>query len=307
MPDQNPLLFVIHGPTASGKTSLAVALAKSLNTEVLSSDSRQFYREMSIGTAKPDEEEMAGVKHHFIDSLSVDDEYSAGDFERDALHLLDKLFQKNDVMIMVGGSGLYADAVTKGFDELPSDPEIREQLIRELEDKGIEVLQAELQKRDPEHFKNSDIQNPQRLVRALEVCRISQKPYSSFRSGEPKDRSFDILEVALHRPRKELYERIEVRVDQMMHAGLEAEAQALFSKKELPALNTVGYKELFDYFEGRHSKERAIELIKRNTRRFAKRQMTWFRKNESIHWIDAEPQAQALNKCLELISNQRSE
>lgn len=306
MPAGEPLLFVVHGPTASGKTNLAVALAKAIDTVIISSDSRQFYREMSIGTAKPDEEEMAGVKHHFIDSLSVDDEYSAGDFEREALSLLTELFKEHEIIIMVGGSGLYADAVIRGFDALPSDKGIREELIRELDEKGIESLQKELKKRDPEHYKNTDIQNPQRLIRALEVSRISQKPYSSFRSGEPKERDFEILEIALNRPREKLYQRIEERVDQMMKTGLEAEARALLTKKGLPALNTVGYKELFDYFEGRHSKERAIELIKRNTRRFAKRQMTWFRKNKKIHWVAAAPESEALKNCLDLISKHRA-
>lgn len=307
MPSEKPLLVVLHGPTAVGKTALAVELAKAYGTEVISSDSRQFYREMSIGTAKVTSEEMQGVPHHFVDFLSVKEEFNAGSFENEAIKLLNELFQEHAVVVMAGGSGLYAEAVLRGLDDLPGDESIRQELIKRLESEGLESLQNELKEKDPEYFENVDEQNPHRVIRALEVINASGKKYSELRRGKAKERSFDFVEIALTRPREVLYDRINRRVDKMMEAGLLDEVRSLYELRHLQALNTVGYKEFFSFLGDEFSLEEAIELVKRNTRRFAKRQMTWLRKFDSMYWIDMDKEKSALDRCKSIIEQKLQE
>ncbi|MGB7842317.1 MAG: tRNA (adenosine(37)-N6)-dimethylallyltransferase MiaA [Salinimicrobium sp.] len=281
------ILIVIVGPTAIGKTSLSLALAEHFSTEIISADSRQFFKEMSIGTAAPTSEELAVAPHHFIHHKSIEDDYSVGDFEREALERLEQLFQKHEKVVMVGGSGLYVDAVTKGLDKFPEvDASVREQLNKELQENGIENLQLQLQQLDPEYYSEVDINNPHRLIRALEICVGTGKSYSSFRKNKKAERPFKTIEIGLTAEREIVYDRINRRVDLMMEAGLLEEAKLLYPKKGLNALNTVGYKELFRYFDGEWSLERATSEIKKNSRRFAKRQFTWFRKHENITWFD---------------------
>ena len=279
-------LICITGPTASGKTALSIELARHFNTEIISSDSRQFYKEMSIGTAVPSPEELAAAPHHFIQHKSIFDEYSVGDFEEDFLSLSGKLFQEHDVLIMVGGSGLYIDAAVKGLDDLPGkNPVIRGELEQQIREKGLEVLREELKKRDEDFYHIIDLDNPHRLIRAIEILRQSPgKTMKELRSNKKK-RSFDTIMIALDWERQKLYDRIKKRVDIMMKKGLEKEAEKLYPYKELNALNTVGYKELFAYFDGKYTKDFAVSEIKKNTRRFAKRQLTWFRKNKEINWF----------------------
>lgn len=282
-----PLLICVVGPTAIGKTGKAIEIASALSTEILSADSRQFFREMKIGTAVPSQEELDAVPHHFIQFRSIFDEYSVGDFERDALVFLEEKFRTNPVMVMVGGSGLYVDAVVKGLDNFPDiDPDIRKKLNRELEEKGIEHLQRELQKSDPDYFSIVDKQNPHRLIRALEVYRGSGKTYSSFLNQPVQERNFNTIYIGLTADRQVIYDRINLRVDLMVKEGLIEEAENLYRHKDENALQTVGYRELFDFFDGKLTKEEAIQEIKKNTRRFAKRQLTWYRKNPDIQWFD---------------------
>jgi tRNA dimethylallyltransferase len=274
-------LIVVAGPTASGKTGLGIRLAKHFGTVILSADSRQFYQEMSIGTAKPTPEELAAVPHHFVNSLSVHDEYSVGDYEREAIALLDRLFREKDVVLMVGGSGLFIRAVLQGIDEFPDVPlSVREAIQEELKEEGMGHLQAELQKKDPYYYQRMDIHNPHRLIRALSVIRVSGQPFSAFLGKGRPQRGFRPIIINLAWERPELYDRINCRVDLMMAAGQEAEARSLYPLRHLNSLQTVGYQELFDYFEGKTDLADAVELIKRNSRRYAKRQMTWFRKVE---------------------------
>lgn len=287
MSENKPLLISVVGATAIGKTALAISLAKSFNTEIISADSRQFYKEMSIGTAVPSPEELAAVPHHFIQSRSILEDYSVGDFERDALKTLDKLFEKHAKVIMVGGSGLYVDAVVKGLDKFPEVPaNIRGELNLELKENGMEYLQKELENVDPEYYKKVDIYNPHRLIRALEIYRTSNKPYSKFLNQEPADRSFDTLFIGLEADRQIIYDRINFRVDQMFDNGLMKEVKELLHQKEKNALQTVGYRELFQHFNDDLTEMEAREEIKKNTRRFAKRQRTWFKKNKEINWFD---------------------
>lgn len=282
-------LLVIVGPTAVGKTTLAVSLAKRLNTEIISADSRQLYQELSIGTAKPTEEEMQNIPHHFINSHSITDTYSVGDYERDCLKLLDDLFLQQNVVILVGGSGLFVRALLEGLDEFPEvPPQIREDLIHEFQSKGITFLQEKITELDPEYAKAVDLQNHQRLIRALEVCLASGKPYSSFRTASKKQRSFNTIKVGLELDRPILYDRINTRVDNMIKQGLIEEARSVLEYKGHNALQTVGYQELFDHFAGKTSEVEAIELIKRNSRRFAKRQLTWFKKDEETKWFNPQ-------------------
>jgi tRNA dimethylallyltransferase len=292
---KKPLLICVVGPTAIGKTALAIKLAKAFSTEIISADSRQFYKEMSVGTAVPSESELASAKHHFIQNKSIFEDYSVGDFEREALLLLKNIFEKHSVAIMVGGSGLYVNAVVNGLDTFPEVPsEIREQLNDELKEKGIEILQNELKKVDPSYFEKVDIHNPHRLIRALEIYRATGKAYSSFLKKETTNRNFETIFIGLNAERETIYERINLRVDKMIEAGLIDEANSLSLHKEKNALQTVGYRELFEYFDGKFSKEEAISEIKKNTRRFAKRQNTWFKKNEAIHWFDFETEASVI-------------
>lgn len=290
MSDKKFLILVV-GPTAVGKTDLCLNLAKKFKTEIVSCDSRQFYREMNLGTAKPTQFELATVRHHLINSLSIEEEYDVRKFEQDALQILDQLFKKSKVAIMTGGSGLFADAIVDGLDEIPDvDAEIRKSLISELETKGLEWLQIEVKKVDPEYFEAVDRQNPQRLMRALEVYRGTGLKFSSFRIKKKASRPFQVIKIGLERDRNELYQRIDRRMDQMIAAGLFDEADALFGKRHLNALQTVGYSEIFGYLEGKYDQVEAIRLLKRNSRRYAKRQLTWFRRDSQIRWFQPDQQ-----------------
>lgn len=282
-----PLLICIVGPTAIGKTALSIKIAQAFSSEIISADSRQFYKEMTIGTAVPTSEELVAAPHHFIQDRSIFEDYSVGDFERDALKKLDDLFQKNNTVVMVGGSGLYVDAVTKGLDTFPEIPsEVRETLNKRFESEGIEVLQKLLKEIDPEYYKKVDLQNQHRIIRALEVYESTGQAYSTFLNKEKPARKFDTLYIGLTADREIIYNRINLRVDIMMLEGLLDEAKNLYPNKSLNALQTVGYRELFRYFDGDFTKEFAVEEIKKNTRRFAKRQGTWFRKNSKIKWFE---------------------
>jgi len=279
-------LIVIAGPTAVGKTDTAIELARHYDTVVISADSRQFYREMAIGTAKPNAGELAAAKHYFIDSHSITEDFTVGDYEKQALALLDELFKTHDKVILAGGSGLYIRAVCEGFDELPdADPAIRERLNQELSEKGITFLQEKLKVADPEYYQQVDLNNPQRIIRALQVFESTGKPFSSFRKATVNKRPFNIVKFCVDLPREVLYERINRRVDIMVEQGLVEEVRSLLPYRQLNALNTVGYSELFDYFDGKTDLETAISLIKQNTRNFAKRQLTWFRKDKEMHWV----------------------
>lgn len=279
-------LIVVIGPTAIGKTALGIRLAHAFDCEIISCDSRQFFKEMTIGTAVPEADELAMAQHHFIHNKSIFDDYSVGDFEKEALSMLETLYARRDYAIMVGGSGLYVDAVLKGFDEFPEiDASVREKLTEDFENSGIAFLQRELQKRDPDYFGTVDRNNPQRLMRALEVCIGTGKPYSSFRKQKNNTRNFTPIVIGLDAPREIIYERINLRVDAMVSEGLVEEARELYPHRERNALQTVGYRELFDHFDGNTTLEFAIGEIKKNTRRFAKRQLTWFRRNEQAVWF----------------------
>lgn len=279
-------LIVIAGPTASGKTAYSIKLAKALNTVILSADSRQFYKEMHIGTAAPTEDELAQVKHFFVHHISIEDKYDVADYERDALQLLDELFKTHDVVVMTGGSGLFIDAVCNGIDEMPDiQPEIRQKVEKLLQESGLISLQDEVQRLDPEYFAIVDQQNPRRLQRALEICYQTGQTFTSFRQRKPAKRDFDINKYALLWNRQVLIERIDKRVDLMMEQGLLEEARSLYPKRHLNALNTVGYKELFAYFDRQSTLEEAVELIKIHTRQYAKRQMTWLRRDKEYQWI----------------------
>ena len=280
-------LISIVGPTAIGKTSLSIDIAKHFNTEIISSDSRQFYKEMTLGTAVPNKNELDQVPHHFIQNRSVFDDYNVGQFEKDAMQKLDELFSEHQTVVMVGGSGLYVDAVLKGLDNFPEiNQNIREALKLQLENEGIESLQKQLEIVDPETFEKIDIDNHQRVIRALEISVGTGKPYASFLTDKASKRNFIPIKIGLNAEREIVYHRINQRVDQMITDGLINEAKTLFEYKNLNALQTVGYKELFRYFEGEYDLKVAIEEIKKNTRRFAKRQGTWFRRDNSIKWFD---------------------
>tara|TARA_A100000171_G_C2140025_1_gene154325 strand:- start:5079 stop:5996 length:918 start_codon:yes stop_codon:yes gene_type:complete len=282
-----PLLICVVGPTAIGKTALGIALARHFSTEIISADSRQFFKEMTIGTAVPSAEELAAVPHHFIQDRSIFDAYNVGDFEKEALDTLKVLFKQNDVVVLVGGSGLYVDAVVKGLDTFPNVPEtIRQQLNKEFEERGLHALQQELKTQDPTYFKTVDIDNHHRVIRALEIIRGTGNPFSSYLNQGAAQRNFNTIYIGLTAERPLVYERINLRVDLMMENGLLEEAKTLYPNKDLNALQTVGYRELFQYFDGTISKEEAISEIKKNTRRFAKRQGTWFRKNKAIEWFN---------------------
>jgi len=280
-----PLLVVITGPTAVGKTTLAIKVAQHFGTEIISADSRQFFREMSIGTAVPTSTELKAAPHHFIGHLSVNDAYDVSRYEADAINLLEKLFQKHPVIIMTGGSGLYINAVCEGFDAMPDpDPVIRNELQRKLDAEGIEALQLQLKQLDPPMFGIIDKMNPSRLLRAIEVCLLTGKPCSSLRRGEKKERPFRFLKIALNRERSELFRRISIRTDEMIAHGLVEEVRNLRDYKHLNALKTVGYQEIFSFLDGMITLEQAVTDIKTNTRRYAKRQLTWFKKDQAFHW-----------------------
>ncbi|HKO77223.1 MAG TPA: tRNA (adenosine(37)-N6)-dimethylallyltransferase MiaA [Flavobacterium sp.] len=286
-------LITIVGPTAIGKTALSIDLANHYNCEIVSCDSRQFFKEMTIGTAVPNPEELASATHHFIQNKSIFDNYNVGDFEKEALIKIEELFQNNDYVVLVGGSGLYVDAILKGFDEFPAiDSSIRENVNLNYENLGIEYLQQQLEKLDPIYFQKitsenpQTLQNPQRMMRFVEVCLGTNKPYSSFLNQKKNNRNFTPIIIGLEAERSVIYERINQRVDIMLNQGLLSEAQALYEHKELNALQTVGYRELFNYFDGEFTLPFAIEEIKKNTRRFSKRQLTWFKRKENTEWFD---------------------
>lgn len=288
-------LISIVGPTAIGKTALSIKLARAFDTEILSADSRQFFREMSIGTAAPSKKELTAATHHFIHHKSIEEDYSVGDFEKEALAKTEELFRKHKLLILVGGSGLYVKSLLEGLDDFPEvDPGIRMKLNEQFEESGLEALKKQLQSLDPEYFKKMDSDNPHRVIRALEICLGTGKAFSSFLNRPKTQRPFKSISIGLTAPREEIYERINLRVDIMMDEGLLEEAQHLYSKRSLNALNTVGYKELFSFFEGRLNLEEAVEEIKKNTRRFAKRQLTWFRKDKNIKWFDYKTPAEEI-------------
>ena len=284
--NQNTLITIV-GPTAIGKTALSIQLANAFNASIISCDSRQFFKEMTIGTAVPNPKELAAAKHYFIQNRSVFDSYNVGEFERDTLEKLEVLFKENPIQIMVGGSGLYVDAVLNGLDYFPEvAPEIREALLLKLEKEGIEVLQKQLKELDVETYKLIAIDNPHRIMRALEVCIGSGIPYSTFKNKPKKPRNFKSIKIGLNADREIIYNRINQRVDAMIDNGLIEEAKTLHAHKELNALQTVGYRELFSFFDGNFTKEFAISEIKKNSRRFAKRQLTWFKRDKNILWFD---------------------
>lgn len=293
-------LIVIVGPTAIGKTSLAIRLAQLYQTEIISADSRQFFKELNIGTAKPSKDELSAAKHHFIDSHSIDTLFSTGDFEVEALALLDQLYTEHDILILVGGSGLYIDSVCKGLDQLPEiDLNIRAQLNQRFADEGITTIQEQLQTVDPEYYAKVDQSNPQRMIRGLEVFLSTGQKLSSFLTGNKKERRFNILKIGLDTNRGLLYERINSRVDAMMATGLLDEVKDLMNFRHYNALNTVGYSELFNYLDEKTDLASAIAMIKQNTRRFAKRQLTWFRRDESTAWFEPNH----VNKIVDYIEN----
>jgi len=280
------LLIVLLGPTGVGKTEVSIDLALHFGSEIISADSRQFFLEMKTGTAVPSEHQLKTVKHHFIGFLSVKDYYSASLYERDVLKILPEIFERNRIIFMTGGSGMYIDAVCNGIDDIPDvDPVVRQKYLNKYKEEGIESLRVSLKLLDPGYYAKADLRNQKRIIRALEICETTGLPYSSFLTNRKRERDFEILKIGIERPREELYHRIDLRVENMVDQGLEEEAKGLYALRHLNALNSVGYKEFFDFFEGKISHEKAIELIKRNTRRFAKRQMTWWGKDKEIHWF----------------------
>ena len=296
---KNNYLVVIAGPTAVGKTKLSITLAEKSGSEIISADSRQLFKEMVIGTAIPAPEELKKVRHHFIHTLSIHDKYNASKYEADVINLLEKLFTKNNLQILTGGSGLYIDAVCKGIDNFPdTDPELREDLLKRLEGEGIESLGKELKLLDPVSYAKTDLKNPKRIQKALEISLMTGKPYSSFLSGVKKERPFHIIKIGINMERKELYNRINERTLRMMEDGLEAEARSLYPLKHVNALNTVGYKELFLFFDGKLSRDEAIEKIQANTRKYARKQITWLRKNNEYTWFHPSEVEEIMNFIL---------
>jgi tRNA dimethylallyltransferase len=283
------IMIVLLGPTGVGKTEVSIDLALHFGCEIISADSRQFYREMKIGTAVPDNRHLEAVKHHMINFLSVKDYYSSSMFERDVLGILPGIFSRNNKAILTGGSGMYIDAVCNGIDNIPDvDPAIRDKYLKKYKEEGIESLRVDLKLLDPVHYEKVDLRNYKRIIRALEICETAGRPYSSFLTKLKRERNFGILKIGLERSRDELNARINSRVDKMVEEGLEEEARSLFDLRQLNSLATVGYRELFDYFEGKIMREEAVRLIKRNTRRFAKRQMTWWSRDKEIVWFRPE-------------------
>ena len=293
------LLIIIAGPTAVGKTKLAIQLAKDFQSSIFSCDSRQFYKELNIGTAKPSKDELKEVNHFFINNKSIRDYYSAGDYEKDIITKLNQYFKTNKIAFLVGGSGMYIDAVCKGLDQLPKNNKIRNQLNQQFLDRGINSIQKQLQNLDPEHYYKMDINNPQRIIRALEVCILTGKPYSSFLLNTSKKRDFDYLKFLLHLEKEQLQSNINSRVNRMIKDGLIEEAKNLSDFKNLNALKTVGYKELYEYFNGSLDINSAIEKIKINTKKYSKRQMTWFKKDSDYEWVENSSHS----KSVHIISN----
>ncbi len=295
-------LVVVVGPTAVGKTATAIFLANHFGTEIISADSRQFYKEMNIGTAKPDDMELAAAKHHFINSHSIQEEYSAGDFERDALLSLDNIFQEHDVAIMVGGSGLFVKAVCEGLDNLPKAPEgVRDRLNKDFEELGLEYLKDRLKIIDPSFYAAADIDNPQRVIRALEVYEATGMPMSYYQKNNVANRPFDIITIGLNMDREKLYDRINLRVDKMIENGLVAEVESLVAYRQKPAMLTVGYSEIFDYLDKHITLDEAIDKVKQNSRRYAKRQITWFKKYGNTTWFEPTQQQEIKDFILQRI------
>jgi tRNA dimethylallyltransferase len=285
----NKFLIVLLGPTGVGKSDISLDLALHYNCEIISADSRQFYSEMRIGTAVPDENQLNRVRHHFVRSVSVEDYYSSSLFEKEVLKLLQILFSSNNIAIMCGGSGMYLDAVCNGTDDIPDvDPAVRDKYITLYKKEGINGLRIALRLLDPEHYLKVDLRNYKRIIRALEICETTGRPYSSFLTKKKRERDFMVIKIGLMRTRTDLYSRINSRVDEMIRIGLEDEVRQLIRYRHLNALNSVGYKEFFDFFDGTISRYKAIELIKRNSRRYAKRQMTWWARDKEIKWFDPE-------------------
>jgi tRNA dimethylallyltransferase len=291
-------LIVLLGPTGVGKTDVSITIASNFKCEIISADSRQFFREMKIGTAVPDDLQLQTINHHFVRFLSIEDYYSSSLFERDVLELLPKLFSVNNICLMSGGSCMYIDSVCNGFDDIPDvDPAVRQKYIDIYREEGIEGLRIALKILDPEHYAKVDLKNYKRIIRALEICETAGIPYSSFLKKRKKERDFKILKIGLERSREDLYDRINSRVDEMIGKGLEEEARILHESRNLNALNCVGYKEYFDVFDGKISKEKAVELIKRNSRRYAKRQLTWWGKDKEIKWFNADNVREIIEYC----------
>jgi tRNA dimethylallyltransferase len=285
----NNFLIVLLGPTGVGKTDISIYLAERFDCEIISADSRQFFREMKIGTAVPSDYQINKIKHHFIRFISISDYYSASIFERDVLEFLPRLFVRNNIVLMTGGSGLYIDAVCNGYDDIPDvDPVARNKYISMFNEKGTDALRETLRLLDPEHYAKVDLNNHKRIMRALEICETTGRPYSSFLKKQKRERDFKIIKIGLERDRDELYKRINLRVDEMVRMGLEDEARQLYKFRQLNALNSVGYREFFDFFDGNITREKAIELIKRNSRRYAKRQLTWWGKDKEIRWFNPD-------------------
>ena len=296
MSDKKKTLVVLLGPTGVGKTDISLQLAEYLACPIISSDSRQLYRELKIGTAAPDNAQLNRVPHYFIGTHSIHDEYSAGQYELDVMNLLEELFQKHDVLMLVGGSMMYIDAVCNGMDDIPTvDSATREFWISEYTQKGLAFIQNELLRLDPKHYAEVDLQNHKRVLHALEICTIMGKPFSDIRTGERKQRPFEIVKIGLNRQRQELYDRINIRVDQMINDGLLEEARPFYEHRHLNTLNTVGYKELYEYMSGAWSLDFAIQMIKQDSRRYAKRQMTWFNRDKDIFWFHPDDNELILN------------
>ena len=286
-------LIVVVGPTASGKTDLSIALARHYNAPIISTDSRQVYKGLAIGTAYPTDEQLQAVEHHFIAELELTEDFNCGQYEQQALERLDTLFETHDTVVAVGGSGLYVRALCEGMDNLPqADAALRDSLKERLQTEGVEALAEQLKELDPEYYNIVDRQNPARVMRALEVCLSSGCKYSELRSGERKERDFQIVKIGVTMPREQLYDRVNRRVDMMIAAGLEAEARAVLPYRHCNSLRTVGYSEMFDYFDGVTTLEQAVELIKRNTRHYAKRQLTWFRRDAEVQWFNPSDREQ---------------
>jgi len=299
----NKKIIIVQGPTASGKTALSIALAKHFNTEIISGDSRQFYQEMIIGTARPNIEELSMVKHHFISTHSIHNEFNTADFSREARVLCEKLFESKDQVILVGGSGMYIDALTFGLDEITADESIRQALNQIYENQGLDVLVNELQEKDPEFCISADLKNPVRVIRALEVIRITNQPYSSQRKGFKNDLPYDIVRFSIAWKRKDLYDRINLRVDEMIANGLVNEVIGLEEFQSLSPLKTLGYSEIFDVINNKCSLETAIEKIKQHSRNYAKRQMTWLRRYSSVHYLDPYSNVQLFSQAIDKLSN----
>lgn len=297
--NSKPTLIVLIGPTGVGKTELSLRLAEYFHTCIVSCDSRQLYADLKIGTAAPTEPQLARVPHHFIGTLQLTDYYSAAQYESEAIDLLNRLFETHSTVILTGGSMMYVDAICKGIDDIPTvDAETRQLMLQKYEQEGLEHLCAELKLLDPEYYKIVDLKNPKRVIHALEICYMTGKTYTSFRTQQKKERPFRIIKIGLKREREELYERINLRVDQMMEEGLEEEARNVYPYRHLNALNTVGYKELFKYFDGEWTLPFAVEKIKQNSRIYSRKQMTWFKRDEEIHWFHPDEEAEILQTIL---------